>query len=297
VSERHFEFSNFWEALQLKLPDGLLGILKPKVHYTQVDSKKDIESELKGACELLITSLTAQLVQPIAVLNSELDQFLSTNDRSTLSVQSFMAADRVAQAIRSFKDVVRSKIPFAAAHIRLYLSTPGGSGDDQGMSVHSTASILFKPVQIRLLDAWTRLTTVLQEALPAEQVRSVGVALPDRLQEEVDGLFGGVMLLPWGDLVKIVEQVPRAVRQSCRDSRSIAQAALVTAQSPPTSPPTIDVSGCGPAPAGDSGQLCDESSALSGGSVRTSGDAAACEPGQQPEVKFDPQARAADGAA
>merc|ERR1719450_914059 len=96
-NERFFDFSNVWEALHMKLPDGLLGILKPKLSQSQVDSKKDIEAELKAACEALITNLTAHITQPLSTLNGQIGEFLSRPgvDRAQLKDQPFMAAEQL----------------------------------------------------------------------------------------------------------------------------------------------------------------------------------------------------------
>ncbi|CAE8600221.1 unnamed protein product, partial [Polarella glacialis] len=135
VSEKFFNFAGVWEALNLKLPNGLLGILKPTVYHSQVDSKKDIEAELKGACESLITNLTAHITQPLGVLNTQIGDFLAVPgvDRSKLREQAFMQPDQLRDTIGGFLANVRGRVPFAASHIRLYLSGgSGASGIDDG---------------------------------------------------------------------------------------------------------------------------------------------------------------------
>ncbi|CAJ1349489.1 unnamed protein product [Effrenium voratum] len=83
VSEKYFNFGNLWEALNLKLPDGILGILKPSIYYAEVDSKKDIESQLKSACEALITNITAHITQPLAAVNTQIGHFLASGVERT----------------------------------------------------------------------------------------------------------------------------------------------------------------------------------------------------------------------
>merc|ERR1719240_929098 len=92
-NEKYFNFSNVWDALHLRLPEGLLGILKPKLQSAQVDTKKDIEAELKAACETLITYLTAHITQPLATLNTQIGDFLARHggDRAKLKDQPFVS--------------------------------------------------------------------------------------------------------------------------------------------------------------------------------------------------------------
>lgn len=237
ASEKYFDFSNVWEALQLKLPDGLLGILKPKMHQSQVDSKKDIEAELKGACETLITNLTAHITQPLAAVNTQISEFLAAPavDRARLREQSFMAPERLREMIGAFLANVKQRVPLAAAHIRLYLSSSstsrgsraaaggaaagGGAAtgdgtvaDSRGAAAQSTSSILFKPVQIRLVDTWSRLEALLEEQqLDATELERLGFVRPDVLRDLVAALFNGVLEAPWPSVVEMVSQVQRTV--------------------------------------------------------------------------------------
>ena len=106
--DRYFLVLKSFEALNLKLPDGILGILKPTIYQSEarssfqllsaafsclkwtvceVDSKKDIESELKSACETLITNITAHITQPMAAMNGKIGNFLATQvEQSSLKV-------------------------------------------------------------------------------------------------------------------------------------------------------------------------------------------------------------------
>jgi len=215
ANEKYFNFSNVWEALHLKLPDGLLGILKPKLHMTQIDSKKDMEAELKAACELLITNLTAHLTQPLAAWNTQIDDFLKRagSDRASLKDQPFMAPGHLEEIIGAFLSGVRERVPFAAAHIRLYLSASGASsGDRSPASLQSTAAILFKPVQKRLVDTWGRLEGLLEEQqLSATELERLGFLRPSKLGDLVDSLFNQTMEVPWPQLVEVVSRVPRAI--------------------------------------------------------------------------------------
>lgn len=231
VSEKYYNFNNVWEALQLKLPDGLLGILKPTVYHAQVDSKKDIEAELKAACETLITNLTAHITQPLVALNTKIGHFLESSgtDRTTLREQPFMKPEELRQAIGAFLANVRARVPFAAAHIRLYLS--GGSssssalrdGENRMSVTQSTSPILFKPVQIRLVDTWGRLEGLLEEQnFSAEELSALGFVRPDALRELVSSLFNTVMEAPWSNLVESISQVPRSLQQARSTSKASA---------------------------------------------------------------------------
>lgn len=189
-NERFFDFSNVWEALHMKLPDGLLGVLKPKMSLSQVDSKKDIEAELKGACEALITNLTATVCTPLATVGTQ--------------VTEPMLLEFAQEVVNAFLSGLRERIPFIAAHLRVYLTAPGTAGETN----QSTASILFKPVQIRLVDSWGRLESLLEEQQLTDKLEG-GFLRPDDLSKLISSLFSCVMNAPWSEVVDIVSQVPR----------------------------------------------------------------------------------------
>lgn len=211
VSEKYFNFANLWEALNLKLPDGILGILKPTVYHAEVDSKKDIESELKAACEALITNVTAHITQPLAAVNTKIGHFLASPgvDRSSLKDQGFMQPDELRDVIGAFMANVKAKVPFTAAHIRLYLSAaPGGQEDPPEASRStSTSPILWKPVEMRLVDTWGRLEGLLEEQ--GTSLETLGFPRPEPLRELIASLFNAVMEEPWENVVQMVSQVPR----------------------------------------------------------------------------------------
>eukprot|EP00403_Amphidinium_massartii_P022450 CAMPEP_0178399632 /NCGR_PEP_ID=MMETSP0689_2-20121128/15378_1 /TAXON_ID=160604 /ORGANISM="Amphidinium massartii, Strain CS-259" /LENGTH=887 /DNA_ID=CAMNT_0020020411 /DNA_START=107 /DNA_END=2766 /DNA_ORIENTATION=- len=212
ISEKYFDFSNFWDALHLKLPEGLLGILKPKLCQSQVDSKKDIETELKNACEVLVTNVIAHITQPLATLNSQIGSFLAqTADRVSLRDQPFMSLDKLRETTAAFLSNVREHVPFVAAHVRLYLasSKPGGP-QMQGSSVQSTAALLFKPVEARLVDTCGRLESLLEEQrFSMAQFEEMGFLRPAALRDLVSSLFSAVMAASWADVVQRVSKVAR----------------------------------------------------------------------------------------
>jgi hypothetical protein len=252
-SEKYFDFSNLWEALRLNLPDGLLGILKPKLYSSQVDSKKDIEAELKGACETLITNLAAHITQPLARLNIEMGDFLAGpgGDRMKLKDQPFMQIIKLEEVIAGFLTNLRERVPFVVAHIRVYLANAGGEKD--ATAAQSTASILFKPVQLRLVDSWGRLEGVLEEAeMDQATFDSLGFIRPKALGELIDSMFNRIMEAPWEELLEIVNKVPRS-KVSIRPSPSASPRALsqtpATAAPAATAPPARDAPGTAlPAP-------------------------------------------------
>lgn len=256
-NEKYFNFSNVWDALHLRLPDGLLGILKPKLQQSQVDTKKDIETELKGACETLITYLTAHITQPLGTLNTQISEFLSSRggDRAKLKDQPFMCQERLRETIAAFLGNVRERVPFAAAHIRVYLAAAGSGGmASVGGDSQSTASILFKPVQIRLVDTWGRLEGLLEEwQTSEEELDALGFMRPDALRDLVSSLFDAIMEAPWAQLVETVRQVPRG--------------AVAAAPGPAAVPP--GAAGAPPAPAAPAATMPDAAPSLAAAAAST----------------------------
>ncbi|CAE7671608.1 COG3 [Symbiodinium pilosum] len=211
VSEKYFNFANVWEALNLKLPDGILGILKPTVYHAEVDSKKDIESELKAACEALITNITAHITQPLAAVNTKIGNFLATSggERSSLKDQSFMQSEELRDVISGFLANVKAKVPFTAAHIRLYLAMPPGGARNEylGLWVLSPKPILWKPVEMRLVDTWGRLEGLLEHRESQKSNHSFRSCRPlCSWWKHGCVFFPEVMEQPWESIVQMVSQ-------------------------------------------------------------------------------------------
>lgn len=246
VSEKYFNFSNFWDALHLKLPDGLLGILKPKLSQAQVDSKKVLELELKAACEGLITNLMAQITQPLLNFNTQADFFTSRgSDRAKLREQPFMQPAELKTMSEAFLANVRELVPFAAAHVRLYLS----GGSDRASGNQSTAPILFKPVQIRLVDTWSRMEGLLEEQhFTPEDFDKVGFVKPEALRELVASLFNSIHEAPWDHVAAIVRKVPRAATPLQPQITSEASAPVRAPRPPAPAAPEPDLEAAPPPP-------------------------------------------------
>merc|ERR1711862_54263 len=93
-------------------------------------------------------------------------------DRSKLREQPFLSPERLKETIGLFLSNIQERVPFAAAHIRLYLSS--SSGATSSGNTQSTAQIMFMPVQKRLGDTWDRLESLLEEwQLMPEQIASL----------------------------------------------------------------------------------------------------------------------------
>lgn len=169
----------------------------------------------------LITNLAAHITQPLARLNIEMGDFLAGpyGDRVKLKDQPFMQTDKLGYVIATFLANLRDRVPFVVAHIRVYLANAGG-GEKDATTAQSTASILFKPVQLRLVDSWGRLEGVLEEGeMDQATLDTLGFVRPRALGDLIDSMFHRIMEAPWEELVDIVNQVPRS-KVSVRPSPS-----------------------------------------------------------------------------
>ncbi|KAF4727956.1 Golgi transport complex subunit 3, partial [Perkinsus olseni] len=128
------------------VPSRILSTFTPVIQSRQSDVKRDIEAQLKSACDRLIAHITARLTTPLAVYVAK------------APAGSPRSADDVEAAWKSTMDKVETDVPVIAATMRAYLtlSEPADdSGRDPptaGVSRDSTPTILFQPIHVRVVD-------------------------------------------------------------------------------------------------------------------------------------------------
>ncbi|KAF4677966.1 Golgi transport complex subunit 3 [Perkinsus chesapeaki] len=146
----------------LNVPSRILSTFTPVIQSRQSDVKRDIEAQLKSACDRLIAHVTARLTTPLAVYVAK--------PSSTDETQS-VDPNEVDAAWTSMMDKVQAEVPVIAAMMRAYLtisepstgqeesipSASEGSGSSQNVShtattSDSTPAILFQPIHVRVVD-------------------------------------------------------------------------------------------------------------------------------------------------
>ena len=136
----------------------------PHVSEQLMDSKKDVDNELKKVCEKLIHNSTEALVGQLTTFLAKMDVIISMNDRENqvkpiiLSNQPFASADKVSELILAVKRNIRSKLPKLLRNLRLYLANK------------DTEYILLKPVRISVANSFARLGKLLSAHYSADDV-------------------------------------------------------------------------------------------------------------------------------
>eukprot|EP00798_Chlamydomonas_sp_ICE-L_P008686 gene8686-34133_t len=120
----------------------MLGTGGPRVLQYQIDSKKDLEKQLKGVCESFIMAVTKLAVDPMLSFITKVTAVKVTTGGANVSKAKPLS----------------EQLPAAVDKMRLYLPSP------------STHAILFKPVKTNIAEAHVQIATLLQSEYAAEDL-------------------------------------------------------------------------------------------------------------------------------
>ncbi|GBG24608.1 Conserved oligomeric Golgi complex subunit 3 [Hondaea fermentalgiana] len=126
----------------------------PLVREHEIDCKRDLETQLKQACENFIKKTDSQaLAQIIAFLHRASKPL---EDDQVFQEQDFAKPERVTQMLKQVLHSLPEFLDLVRAKMSLYLANP------------QTESILFKPVQANVLAALTQMTNCVEANYAAE---------------------------------------------------------------------------------------------------------------------------------
>ena len=152
----------------------------PRVLEQSVDGKKQLEVQLKSACEAYIMNVTKQVVEPLLSFITKVTAVRVAGGGSgggrSIREQAFAAPDRLAELAAKVNDALGDALPTAAAKTRLYLGNPG------------TREILFKPIKSNVAEAHAQVGALLEAEYTAEEAASVGLKSPPELAKVLDAL-------------------------------------------------------------------------------------------------------------
>lgn len=151
----------------------LFRILTPKLTETRIDSKKDMETELKNACEVLIQEQIQTIALPLVEFNARINDVGHENFKN----ESFMQSESINKLNLDFLQSIRSSVPMLCAKMRLYLTNrvpDSGSNTQQhaasGTSTHETSQsnnttfhVLFRPIHVSLVESVAQLWSLFRE--------------------------------------------------------------------------------------------------------------------------------------
>eukprot|EP00803_Ostreobium_quekettii_P011407 evm.model.scf_473.11 EVM.evm.TU.scf_473.11 scf_473:71499-75186(-) len=155
----------------------------PRVTDTQVDSKKQLEKQLKQACESLIMMVTKATVEPMLSFLTKVTAIRAvahTNAEGRplrpLREQAFANPDRVAEMVGNVNEALRGALPQAVLKMKQYLPNP------------STHSILYKPIKSNIAEAHAQVANLLLKEYSEEDFAQVPLLPAQELSQLMDKL-------------------------------------------------------------------------------------------------------------
>lgn len=233
---------------QLNKSNALVGLVQhgiPAVQEQELNSKKDLENELKRSCEQFIVSTTRAVVEPLLSFLQKADAFTSLSSSSSATMQSpsattaetiesqqrrrklneqeFASKERLSAVIDQCEANITNELASTYAKMKLYLQNS------------QSESILFKPIQTNIFSTLSKLSRCLE----TEFDPSISEPLIERLGN-----------------IKIILSQMHHTQQQLQQSESSSAAALSSTTSlvvpaistnlesltPPASSTTIDLS-------------------------------------------------------
>ena len=156
--------------------NAVLGFLQrglPSVTQSQRDSKKDLEANLKMACNIFIDNTTQQIIAGLLAFleQAHAQQQAAGSAAQPLRDAAFASIGRLSELIAQVKASFCSVMPGVTEKLELYLANP------------VTQRILLKPVQAKVLDAVGKFRALLEVNFEEAESRAVRDAL-----QEIDQL-------------------------------------------------------------------------------------------------------------
>lgn len=151
----------------------------PRIVESFVDSKKELEKQLKTVCEAYIMSVTKQIVEPMLSFITKVTAVKLSGAYEGVSLReaAFATPDKIADIAARVLKSLNEDLPSCAAHMRLYLRSP------------NTREILFKPIKSNIAEAHGQIAALLESHYLPEDVNMVGLMDAGKLGDLMDGLF------------------------------------------------------------------------------------------------------------
>ena len=149
---------------------------RPRVNRMQSDARRELERNLKAACEAFILAVTKATVEPMLGFITKVTAVAVSGSVQPLKEHAFAALPRVAAIVEKVNEAVGDVLPKASAKLTLYVPKPGFK------------EVLFGPIKSNIVEAHAQLAALLEREYPDED-RSV-VQLKDiaELRQLLDSL-------------------------------------------------------------------------------------------------------------
>ena len=179
VQKRAYLFSlNSNNALLQFIVDGT-----PQVTEHIMDSKRDVDKELKKVCEQLIISNTLDLIGSLMSLLSRMDKILTMNETENnvkpivLKNQPFATPEKIGECVSQVFHDIRSRLPTLQVDLHLYLAN------------RDTEFILLKPVRLNVLRNFSHLSSIVTANYSQDDTIIANCPSPDELNMMMNSLL------------------------------------------------------------------------------------------------------------
>ncbi|GAM26061.1 hypothetical protein SAMD00019534_092360 [Acytostelium subglobosum LB1] len=150
----------------------------PRVTNTSIDSKKDLEKELKHVIESFIISTSNNAIDHLLSLLTKISVHLNqsgTDNHLTLSQQSFAEPARVKETIEATVANINSYLPVVLSKMKLYLSP-------------MTQGLLAKPIRTNIADGFDQINQYARKYYTDDQIKSMHLLTSDELKAILDNI-------------------------------------------------------------------------------------------------------------
>ncbi|KAF5270145.1 hypothetical protein FQR65_LT17888 [Abscondita terminalis] len=151
----------------------------PKVREYLIDSRKEIDKQLKSSCEALISNTTTLIIGPVLQWIRKAESFLQNEDSGPLYKEEFAKPGALGIIMTNARKSVKSRIPEVQRCMKLYLAN------------RETEFILFRPIKINIMNAFVQVESILETAKYSHEDQII-VACPT--PEQVNVLICSVSL-------------------------------------------------------------------------------------------------------
>ncbi|CAG0913072.1 unnamed protein product [Notodromas monacha] len=197
VKEMMLDFSKMREAamdlfqsrrvLSLRGPSAILEFIlegTPDIRESVVDSKRDVDLQLKRSCHALISHCTTKIVSSVANLLGRIENFIHSrhpgnrshfievmdiDDREALRKESFMEPENITQSLAEAKRNIKVNIPVILRSLHLYLAN------------RDTEMILFRPIKMRVLNAFEGIEKLMVRLFVEEELKVINCPSQEQL--------------------------------------------------------------------------------------------------------------------
>lgn len=144
---------------------------RPRVVESTIDSKKELEKQLKAACEVYIMTITKEIVDPMLSFITKVTAFRvsSKSQGKSIKAAAFASEDKLTAIAKQVNTALGEILPKAVYTMNLYLNS------------QSTREALIKPIKSNVAEAHAQIDAILDAEFPPGFSAKIGILDPARL--------------------------------------------------------------------------------------------------------------------